>query len=123
MWREWLQPFRARQLAGGTPEAIVPAEVVLDSRSVMPLLVSPGSGSIRDFAMTELFHRNPEDADGKTIRNDEYKLIRFDSGVERFYRLVNDPWEANDLLEGMLNPTEQANYDSLTILLDQLFNG
>jgi arylsulfatase A-like enzyme len=111
------------ELAGGTPETIIPAEVVLDSRSVMPLLINPGSGSIRDFAMTELFHRDPEDADGKAIRNDEYKLIRFDSGAESFYHLASDPWEHNDLLEVMLNTTEQANYDSLNILLDLLLSG
>jgi hypothetical protein len=111
------------ELAGGIPEAIVPAEVALDSRSIMPLLVNPGSGSIRNFNMTEIFRRNPRNSDGKTIRNGEYKLIRFDSGSAEFYYLAEDTWEQVNLLAGTLNTTQQNSYDSMNTLLDRLISG
>jgi arylsulfatase B len=111
------------ELAGGTPEAIVPAEVVLDSRSVMPLLTNPGSDRIRHFNMTEIFRRNPRNSDGKTIRNGEYKLIRFDNGSVEFYHLADDTWEHVNLLAETLNTTQQDNYDGLDTLLDQLLSG
>ncbi len=111
------------ELAGGTAESMIPPGVILDSKSVMPLLVSPGSGSVRDYAMTEIFRTNPRDSDGKAIRNDEYKLIRFDSGGERFYHLASDTWEQNDLLAGTLNTTQQDNYYRLNTWLDQLLSG
>lgn len=111
------------ELAGGTAESMIPPGVICDSKSVMPLLVSPGSGSVRDYAMTEIFRNNPRDSDGKAIRNSEYKLIRFDSGAERFYHLASDTWEQNDLLAGTLNPTQQYNYYRLNTWLDQLLGG
>jgi hypothetical protein len=111
------------ELAGGTAESMIPPGVILDSKSVMPLLVNPGSGSIRDYGMTEIFRNNPRNSDGKTIRNREYKLIRFDSGAESFYHLASDTWELNDLLAGTLNPTQQYNSYRLNTLLDKLLSG
>jgi hypothetical protein len=87
------------------------------------LLVSPGSGSIRHFAMTEIFRTNPRNSDGKTVRNCEYKLIRFDNGSSEFYHLADDTWEHVNLLAGMLDATQQQNYDGLNTLLDQLLSG
>ena len=43
--------------------------------------------------------------------------------TESFYHLASDPWERNDLLEGTLNATEQANYDGLNTLLDRQDRG
>jgi len=111
------------ELAGGIPDAIVPDEVILDSRSVMPLLVNPGSGSVRHFNMTEIFRRNPRNSDGKTIRNGEYKLIRFDNGSTEFYHLTDDTWEHVNLLAEMLDVTQQHNYDGLNTVLDQFLSG
>ena len=111
------------ELAGGIPETIVPDEVIHDSRSVMPLLANPGSGSIRHFSMTEIFRNNPRNSDGKTIRNGNYKLIRFDNGSVEFYHLADDTWEHVNLLAGTLNATQQDNYDKLDTLLDQLLSG
>ena len=111
------------ELAGGTPDAIVPDGVVLDSRSVMPLLANPGSDRIRHFNMTEIFRNNPRNSDGKTIRNGEYKLIRFDNNSVEFYHLADDAWEHVNLLTGTLDGTQQDNYDGLDTLLDQLLSG
>jgi len=111
------------ELAGGRAEAIVPAEVILDSRSVMPLLADPGSGSVRNLNMTEIFRSNPRNSDGKTIRNCKYKLIRFDNGSTEFYHLADDMWEQVNLLVQTLDAAQQDNYDRLYTRLDLLLGG
>ena len=51
---------------------------------------------------------------GYAIRNDRYKLIEYESGLQEFYDLIADPFEALNLLLGSLSVEEQAVLDELT---------
>ena len=108
------------ELAGGVVDNVVPASVTHDSISILPLLEDPALGVLRNHVVAERFRVTTVARDGKTIRNDEFKLIRFDSGSEEFYDLFADETELLDLLGETLTATEQANYDSLTAELDNL---
>lgn len=111
------------EMAGGVVDDLVPAMVSHDSVSILPLLDDPGLNAVRNYVVAERFRFPTADSDGKTIRNEEFKLIRFDSGTEQFYDLLADSTEATDLLNGTLTANEQANYDSLSAELDLLVNG
>jgi len=50
---------------------------------------------------------------GWTARNETYKVIDFTTGNDEFYNLIDDPYEANNLLNGTLSAAEQAAYDEL----------
>lgn len=85
---------------------------VVDSRSLMPIL-SNTAVSVRSESFTEIF-KNPTIAgDGKTMRNSDFKLLKFDNGTEKFYNLTTDPTEKTNLLLGTLNTIQTANYTSL----------
>jgi len=47
------------------------------------------------------------------LRNETYKVIDFTTGNDEFYNLIDDPYEANNLLNGTLSAAEQAAYDEL----------
>jgi arylsulfatase B len=89
--------------------AQIPANKPVDSKSLLPVLKDQ-SAQTRPWAFTEIFKTTPDGDDGKTMRNMDYKLLRFDDGQEEFYHLSADPNEANNLLTGTLNATEQSNY-------------
>ncbi len=61
-------------------------------------------------AFTEIFKRQTDADDGKTMRNADFKLLRFDNGAEAFYNLTADPDETNNLLLGNLTADQHANY-------------
>ncbi len=90
------------------PSQISPDKPV-DSRSILPILKNQ-STAVRPWAFTEIFKLTTDAADGKTMRNTDYKLIRFDNGVEEFYHLAADPGEASNLLKGNLNAAQHSNY-------------
>jgi arylsulfatase B len=87
---------------------------VIDSRSLLPALQG-GALSTR-YAYVELFNNAaPGTADGRVLRNDRYKLIRFNvSGTEELYDLQTDPTELTNLLSGTLTATVRSNYNALT---------
>ncbi len=74
------------ELADATPPAGV------DSMSLMPYLEDPAQAPIRMWNMSE-------NMDGRTIRDDVYKLIVFADGTSEVYNLVEDPLEERDLSE------------------------
>jgi hypothetical protein len=59
--------------------------------------------------------------DGKTIRNHDYHLIRFDNKPEEFYNLTIDSFENTNLLQTNMSANDISNYhflcDSLTALV------
>jgi arylsulfatase A-like enzyme len=77
---------------------------VHDSNSFRPLFTT-GNQTIRDFAYSEVVQN---DVAGYAIRNQTYKLSAFDSGDRELFNLVDDPYEANDLLSGNLSTPENA---------------
>jgi len=85
---------------------------VVDSHSLMPILLDQAK-SVRSWEFTEIFKNIPAVGDGKTMRNDDYKLLKFDNGTEKFFNLSIDPTEKTNLLLGTLNTVQTANYTSL----------
>jgi arylsulfatase A-like enzyme len=87
----------------------IPNDKPVDSKSILPILKNE-STTIRPWNFAENFKNMPDADDGKTMRNIDYKLLRFDDGHEEFYHLTADPDELNNLLLGPLTPTEHDNY-------------
>ncbi len=85
-----------------------------DSYSFYPLLSQSSSGS-RSFLYAEILNATPNKS-GYTVRDDAYKWIRLNNGQEEFYDLINDPYEQDDLLTGVLT-AEQTN--ALTALQEE----
>lgn len=97
----------------------IPSNKPVDSKSLLPILRNEND-SIRPWSFTELFKLTPDSADGKAIRNKEYKLIRFDYGAEELFQLSLDPLEENNLLSAGPSEEAQWNYDYLCHALYQL---
>lgn len=97
----------------------------IDGRSLLPAL--QGKPLERSFAYTEVFksaaNTNPNQEDtvieSKTIRDAQYKLIRFAGTREEFYDLKNDPFEATNLLSNPSAAQAQA-LNKLRAELDKL---
>ncbi|HNB82319.1 MAG TPA: sulfatase-like hydrolase/transferase, partial [Chitinophagaceae bacterium] len=101
-------------------KSLIPGGVQVDSRSLLPIIQNTGA-SVRDWIFTEQFNTPAIAADGKTIRDTQYHLIRFDNGTEAFYDLINDSLEDVNLLSTSLNTIQKQHYqnlcDSMNILL------
>jgi arylsulfatase A-like enzyme len=97
-----------QELAGIDVPATLPPDVVVDSKSIKPALES--NIVIPSDVFVEQFNGGVA---GGALRNERYKLIRFDAGTERFYDLQTDPYENTNLLTGTLSPEAQAHYHSL----------
>lgn len=69
-------------------------------------LLTDKNASKREYVYGEV--DNTPASDGYTIRNNSYKLIKFNNGEERFYNLINDPYEKTNLLNKGLS-TEETN--------------
>ena len=100
----------------------IPLTKPVDSKSILPILKNQND-SIKPWSFTEIFKTLTDSNDGKTIRNLEYKLLRFDDGREEFYNLLVDQNELNNLLNTSLSPVDSANYFSLCQELTTLLGG
>jgi arylsulfatase B len=89
--------------------AQIAADKPVDSKSLMPILTNTATAT-RAWAFTEIFKPATDASDGKTMRNKDFKLIRFDNGTEAFYNLTTDPNESNNLLLGNLTTEQRSNY-------------
>ena len=102
------------EMAGIDPDETVPNDVTHDSISFMPVLANPDTPSPREWVYADEFFggfAGVETAD-YAMRNERYKLLRFD-GVEEFYDLQEDPYEHENLLSGELSAEERAQYEAL----------
>lgn len=99
-------------------QAQIPANRPVDSKSILPIIKNQ-AGAIRPWAFTEIFKVLSDSADGKAMRNMNYKLMNFNYGKQEFYNLLTDTLELNDLLKGQLNSVEMANY---TYLCNEMAN-
>jgi arylsulfatase A-like enzyme len=99
----------------------IPPGVPVDSRSIVPILGNR-EAAVRAWTFSEQFKPASDGDDGKTIRNAEFKLIRFDAGGEAFYNLATDRNEAANLLAlgRPLTTVEQSNYESLCNAMNTL---
>ena len=101
------------ELSGFTNwSSFIPAAIVVDSRSMLPIIKNQ-STSIRSWSFTEQFQNPSIAADGKTIRDQQYHLLRFDNGTQEFYDLDADPEENSNLLLSPLNAVQTAHYQFL----------
>lgn len=94
------------------------------SVSLRPILHDDVTTQVRDFAYADAFGMarfGPRNI--RAIRNDEYKLVQLlNDDKEEFYKLSDDPYENNNLLNGELNSEQQENYDSLSALIQSLLS-
>jgi arylsulfatase A-like enzyme len=87
----------------------------IESQSFLPALTS--TSNLTRYAFVEKFGTNSASADGRALRNAQFKLLSFDAGGTEFYDLLADPAENTNLLTGTLTATQQANYYALTMRL------
>jgi len=87
----------------------IPLNKPVDSKSLLPIIKNQ-STQVRPWSFTEMFRITPGMGDGKAMRNQDYKLIRFDTGIQEFYSLTNDPAENTNLLPSALTATDITNY-------------
>ena len=84
----------------------------VDSRSLMPILQNTAT-TTRPWAFSEVFRTNPLASDGKSIRNADYKLLKFANGTEKFFNLTVNSGENNNLLQTNMTATDITNYNYL----------
>ena len=106
------------ELAGGT----VPTGVGEDSRSLVPILEDSVFDPAEDCILVESDDVPGPADDGRAIRNDTYKLIAIEGQDDRLYDMNADPLESTNLLDGVLMPTEQTAYDTLSATLESWTN-
>ena len=102
------------EMAGMDPGEAVPEEVTHDSVSFFEALSVPAAPSRREWIYVDEFFGGFDGVEGAdyAMRNDRYKLVRFE-GVEEFYDLREDPYEYENLLEDGLTEREQAEFETL----------
>ncbi|HQK96624.1 MAG TPA: sulfatase-like hydrolase/transferase [Bacteroidia bacterium] len=100
----------------------IPPNKPVDSRSVLPILKNQVN-QVRDWSFAEMFKLIPDSADGKAMRNADYKLLSFDDGHQEFYNLTNDYNENSNLLNGNLSSIELSNYNYLCNEMTTLVGG
>ena len=89
-----------------------PLSQIHDSYSFAPLLAAQGDGK-RDCMYTEV--SSGGNSDGWAARDETYKYIKLDNGGQRFYNLIDDPYETDNLLPvATLNATDLAAYEKLS---------
>ena len=99
----------------------IPTSTMIDSKSFLPIIKNQ-SGNDRTWIFTEQFNNPGIAADGKTIRNQDYHLLRFVNGNVEFYNQTLDAEENNNLLTNTSTMTaiDISNYhflcDSITAL-------
>lgn len=112
------------EMAGIDAQETVPEDVTHDSISFMPVLADADAPSPRDWLFVDQFFggfAGVETAD-YAMRNERYKLLRFD-GEEEFYDLQNDPYEHENLLSGDLTTAERVEYETLREQIAELRAG
>lgn len=101
----------------GVDVATVPTLSPLDSISLKPILDDTFTGtSLRQYAYSEVATPFGSMNDGRTIRNQRYKLIQFDdvTFIDEFYDLGLDPEESNNLIVTGMTTEEQTVLADLT---------
>lgn len=99
----------------------IPLGVIVDSKSFLPIIKNQTTSN-RSWIFTEQFNTPARADDGKTIRNEDYHLLRFDNGNEEFYNQTLDIEENNNLLINVsaMTATDISNYhflcDSISFL-------
>ena len=101
-------------LAGIDRTAVLPGSLTIDSDSLVGLLAGDPGG--KPLVLVEQFDGSADD--GRAIRDEQFKYIRYDSGTEEFYDLAVDANEEVNLLSGSLNTQQAARYAALQAAMD-----
>ena len=111
------------EMAGINAATTVPTNNPIDGQSLLAVLQT-NNLTLPRYAFTELFSTNTQTIAnaGRALRDVRYKLIDFTSKPDEFYDLAVDPYEATNLLATTMNPTQLANYYSLTMKLGNYQN-
>lgn len=103
------------EMAGSSVAAAVPTNVTIDSQSLMGVLQA--TNTVFRLAYSEEFGTNvAASAGGHALRDDRYKLIRFNDGRDEFYDLQIDPTERTNL-NSSLTATQKQYRDRLQFWL------
>jgi arylsulfatase B len=97
----------------------IPSSTKVDSKSLIHYLKNTNTVA-RKWMFSEQFTSPPAISDGKTIRNNQYQLIKFDNGVSEFYDLTNDLNQNTNLLSIGLTSIQETNYLMLCDTLNML---
>ncbi len=112
------------ELAGINVASTVPGGTVLDSQSLLPVLQNPAQTSFRSLVFGDYFDLAfPTLAStGRVLRDSQYKLIRYNFGLgaDEFFDVLNDPYEAANLLAGGVGAMTTARQNAYNNLGTQL---
>ncbi len=87
--------------------------------SVYMQAIIEDAGLSGGYAITNAIEAEFQPINIKALRGRRYKLIlSYNGGPEQFFDLENDAFELNNLLEGSLNPVQQAVLDDMRAELD-----
>lgn len=92
--------------------SVIPTSKIVDSRSFLSDIKNEKILS-RNWIFSEQFNDPAIANDGKTIRNQDYHLLKFDNGTEEFYNQTIDKEENTNLLLGTMTTTDWSNYELL----------
>lgn len=105
-------------LAGVDAASVVPTNVPLDSRSLLPVLLSTNNATLPRYGYSDVFGAGVAASEGgQALRNGQFKLIRFDDHRDEFYDLLADPYEVTNLLTNALSAAAAGNYNGLSFAL------
>jgi hypothetical protein len=101
-------------MAGTSAAAVVPANVTIDSASLVSTIATEASTS--RLIYNEVFDSPPGVNDARALRDSRHKFIQFTDGHDEFYDLQADPVELNDL-NNSLTTEQRACRDRLQFWL------
>lgn len=87
----------------------IPQNKPIDAKSILPILENK-SDQNREWIFSEVFKVTAASGDGKTMRNATHKLLDFDDGTQKFFKISVDSIEQKNLLLSALNFDDGLNY-------------
>jgi|GEM_PF-105615 len=112
------------ELAGINVAGTVPSTTVLDSQSLVPVLSNPSQSVFRTQTFDDYFDLGfpTLSGSGRILRDAQYKVIRYNFGLaaDKFYDLVSDPYETNNLLSNGVSAMTTAQQTAYNNLVSQL---
>jgi len=110
------------ELAGADLKTVLPPDLQCDSHSLLPVL-NNGPVVPRKWLLSERFHPTLDASrTGRTIRDDNFKLIQNNDGTQALYDLLADPLEATNLNGRALTAEQTEHKAALVAQLAELQN-
>jgi arylsulfatase B len=102
------------ELAAVNLATTLPTNLTFDSVSMLPMITNANFVPPERTILSENFSASiPDYVAGRAVRNRQFKLILFDTGIQELYDLIADPYETNNLLMQTLSTQAQTNYSAL----------